>query len=298
VTNATMLNATALVELPIPLIRTTPAVRPTVSVIIPTLNEERNLPHVLSRLPAEVDEVIVVDGHSTDRTIEVARRLRPDVHVVMQTRRGKGNALACGFDAARGDIIVMIDADGSTDPAEIPRFVQALVHGHDFAKGSRFIDGGGSDDITPFRRLGNAFLNGLVNMAFGTRYTDLCYGYNAFWRSCLADMRLEAGRGQSDELKWGDGFEIETIINVRVARTGRRIAEIPSFEQPRIHGASNLSAVRDGLRVLRCIVTERLSRRRPAAAPAGNKPRPALSPSQLSALAAALPYPELELRAG
>jgi len=240
-----------------------PLRRPTVSMIIPALNEARNLPHVLGRLPEGIDEVILVDGRSTDDTVAVARRLRPDVRVVEQTRKGKGNALACGFDAATGDIIVMIDADGSTDPAEIPRFVDALVAGSDFAKGSRFISGGGSDDITPVRRLGNWFLNALVNVAYRTRYTDLCYGYNAFWRHCLDEIRLDAGDVTEDRaMQWGDGFEIETIINVRVARVGLSIAEVPSFEQPRLHGDSNLSAVRDGLRVLRCIVTERFAPRR------------------------------------
>ncbi|HUI61664.1 MAG TPA: glycosyltransferase family 2 protein, partial [Steroidobacteraceae bacterium] len=105
------------------------------SVIIPTLNEAKNLPHVFARIPAGVHEVIIVDGHSVDDTIAVARELRPDVRIVMQTRRGKGNALACGFEVATGDIIAMIDADGSTDPEEIPRFVQALLDGADFAKG-------------------------------------------------------------------------------------------------------------------------------------------------------------------
>src|SRR3712207_2249590 len=99
---------------------------PTVSVVIPALNEERNLPHVFAKLPADIDEVIVVDGGSVDRTVEVARELRPDVTIVQQTRKGKGNALACGFAACTGDIIVMIDADGSTDPGEIPQFIAAL----------------------------------------------------------------------------------------------------------------------------------------------------------------------------
>ena len=131
------------------------ATPPRVSVVIPTLNEARNLPHVFAGMPADVHEVIVVDGHSVDDTVAVAQRLRPDVRIVMQTRRGKGNALACGFAAATGDIIAMVDADGSADAAEIPRFVQALVGGADFAKGSRFAKGGGSSDITRFRRLGN-----------------------------------------------------------------------------------------------------------------------------------------------
>src|SRR6185369_17837073 len=137
--------------------------------------EARNLPHVLSRLPKSIHEVIIVDGNSVDDTLATARRLRPDARILTQNRCGKGNALACGFAAATGDIIVMIDADGSTDPTEIPRFVDALQGGADFAKGSRFRPGGDSDDITPLRRLGNMGLNGLVNVLMGTRFTDLCY---------------------------------------------------------------------------------------------------------------------------
>jgi glycosyltransferase involved in cell wall biosynthesis len=231
---------------------------PTVSVVIPTLNEERNLPHVLNRLPPEIHEVIVVDGFSTDDTVEVARRLRPDARIVHQDRRGKGNALAAGFAAATGDIIVMLDADGSSDPQEIPRFVQALVEGADFAKGSRFKRGGGSEDITPVRRAGNAALNGTVNVLFGTRYTDLCYGYNAFWRHCLPTLDVDC-----------DGFEVETLMNIRISRAQLKVAEVPSFERARIHGESNLQPVRDGTRVLRTIIRERFAR--PAAQPAASR---------------------------
>jgi glycosyltransferase involved in cell wall biosynthesis len=239
-----------------------------VSVVIPTLNEARNLPHVFARLPRDIYEVVLVDGNSVDDTVEVARRLRSDVRVVRQTGKGKGNALACGFAACRGDIIVMLDADGSTDPAEITAFVDALLAGADFAKGSRFIAGGGSTDITPVRRAGNLALNLLTNALFGTRYSDLCYGYNAFWRHCLSSLDLEAtAAGPVDgTMRWGDGFEIETIINTRVARAGLSVAEVPSFEHPRLHGDSNLNAVKDGLRVLRTILRERLSRRRSAVA--------------------------------
>ena len=222
--------------------------RPKVSVIIPAKNEAENLPYVLPALPDIVDEVVLVDGRSTDDTIAVARRLRPDVIVVPQSYRGKGDAVSCGFAMASGDIIVMIDADGSTDPEEIPLFVGALVNGADFAKGSRHLPEGGSEDLTWFRRTGNACLTGLVNLLFGARYTDLCYGYNAFWRDCLTALNVDS-----------TGFEIETQLNVRAVKVGLVIEEVPSMERNRIHGESNLHPIRDGMRVLRTIFRERLS---------------------------------------
>lgn len=220
--------------------------QPRISVVIPTLNEARNLPSVLHALPRDLHEVIVVDAHSTDGTVTVARAHYPGVRVIYQTRRGKGNALCCGFAACSGDIVVTLDADGSADGAEIPTFIAALVGGADFAKGTRFASGGGSADITRSRRAGNALLTGLVNLLYAVRYTDLCYGYNAFWIRCLDALQPEC-----------DGFEIESLMAVRAARAGLRIREVPSFEHPRLHEASNLHALRDGWRVLRTILRER-----------------------------------------
>jgi hypothetical protein len=233
---------------------------PRVSVVVPTLNEARNLPYVFSRLPADVHEVIVVDGHSVDDTVAVARQLRPDVRVVQQSRCGKGNAVACGFEAATGDVIAMVDADGSADPGEIPKFVDALLSGADFAKGTRFAAGGGSSDITRLRRLGNRLLGAVVNLCYGTHYSDLCYGYNVFWQKYVPVLGLDITSPPSpggDGRLWGDGFEIETLIHLRVAEEGLRVAEVPSFEHPRIHGVSNLDAFSDGLRVLTTILVER-----------------------------------------
>ncbi len=229
---------------------------PRVSVVIPTLNEARNLSVVLPRLPDGLFEVVVVDGGSTDDTVEVARRLRPDMRLVEQTGRGKGNALYIGLVAARGDILVTLDADGSADPAEIPRFVAALVAGADVAKGSRFAQGGGSADITRPRKIGNRVLCTLVNSIYGTCYTDLCYGYNAFWADCLPALCTPRPLYAADpaaESPLGEGFEVETVLNVRAAKGALRVWEVPSYELRRIHGQSNLHAIRDGLRVVRTI---------------------------------------------
>lgn len=254
---------------------------PTVSVVMPALNEARNLPHVFAALPADLHEIIVVDGHSVDDTVAVARSLRPDARIVAQNRKGKGNALACGFAAATGDIIAMVDADGSADPGEIPRFVAALADGADFAKGTRFRESGGSADITRLRKLGNRGLISLFNSIYSTRYTDLCYGFNVFWRRHLPILGLDAFSpppAEGEGMMWGDGFEVETLIHIRVAKSGLVVAEVPSFEHPRLHGVSNLSAPTDGLRVLRTILVERRVSRRPDKAGTDARARDIASP--------------------
>ena len=237
---------------------------PTVSVVIPAMNEARNLPWLAARMPYGISEILLVDGRSVDDTVETARKLWPHVRVISQTRRGKGNALACGFHAARGDIIVMIDADGSMDPGEIPYYVRALTEGADYAKGSRFTIGGGSADITRVRALGNRALNSVTNRLHGSDYSDLCYGYNAFWRRVLPILDLDPGHVDDDPQQrlWGDGFEVETLINIRVHNASLAISEVASFETRRLHGVSNLNAVSDGLRVLRTIMVEKQATRR------------------------------------
>jgi glycosyltransferase involved in cell wall biosynthesis len=221
------------------------AEHPRVSVVIPALNEARNIGHTLATLPEDTFEVILVDGGSTDATVEVARLIHPTIRIVRQTGIGKGDALAEGVKACSGDAIVLIDADGSTDGSEIPRFVDALIHGADVAKGSRFLDGGGSRDISPLRRAGNAFFCALVNLLFGTRYSDLCYGFNAGWRASFDRIALDCS-----------GFEVETVLGIRAAVCGLSVTEVPSLERPRLHGSSNLRPFRDGWRVLRAILRE------------------------------------------
>lgn len=229
---------------------------PRVTVVIPVLNEARNLELVIPELPP-VHEIVVVDGRSSDDTVATARRLAPEATIITQSRKGKGNALCAGFEAATGDIIVMFDADYSADPAEIARFVQALKDGADFAKGSRNAPGGGSEDITAIRSLGNKGLNVLSNLLIRSRYSDLCYGYNAFWTDILPALRLPAATATSDEPVWGDGFEIETLLTCRVAAADLKVTEVPSVERERVHGVSNLNAVSDGVRVLRTILVEK-----------------------------------------
>jgi len=220
----------------------------TVTVVIPTLNEERNIAWVVERLPAMVDEIIIVDGRSTDRTIEVALAIRPDIVVVRETRPGKGAALRRAFAAATGDVIVMLDADGSMDPGEIPAFVDEIVAGADLVKGSRFLNGGGSVDISRLRRSGNQALLAFANILYRSRFSELCYGFMAFRRDCLPQLGLRA-----------TGFEIETEIVVRAVKARLEIVEVASFESARRFGESNLRTFRDGWRVAKTLLRERFA---------------------------------------
>jgi hypothetical protein len=236
-----------------------------ISVVVPAMNEEKNIGQVLSELPEGLHEVILVDGNSKDNTIEAARSAYPEIRVTSQSGRGKGDAFRTGFAAVTGNLIVMLDADCSADPAEIMRFVDALEAGADFAKGSRYMDGGGSADITKLRSLGNTVLSGTANMLHGTEFTDLCYGYNAFWARCLPFISLDV-----------PGFEVETLINLRMASAGMKIVEVPSYEKLRMHGESNLKTFRDGFRVLGTIFREARRRR------SLSHERPDTSPAELA----------------
>ncbi len=231
----------------------------TVTAVVPTLNERENLEWLLPRLYAneELDEIVIVDGESTDGTRELAAAYAQDslvpgphpvVRVISQPPRGKGAAMREGLAAATCDMIIMLDADGSMDPEEFSAFLALLRRGYQFVKGTRYGCGGGSDDLTGLRRHGNRALTWLANRLYRQNWTDLCYGYVALHRDAVEPLRLRS-----------TGFEIETEMCVNAVRAGLRIAEIASHETERRFGVSNLNTWRDGWRVLRTMVRLRFA---------------------------------------
>jgi len=232
-----------------------------VSAIIPALNEEDSLPFVLAAIPKWVDEVIVIDGHSTDDTVGVAKRSGERVRVIPQEGKGKGGALRTGYWAATGDIIVALDADGSTDPTEIGAFVRRLRDGADYVKGSRFLQGAATIDMTPLRHVGNWALVTLTNVLFRTRYTDITYGYNAVWSRHRDKLALEI-----------DDWSQETISNIRVARSGLNVGEVVCFEHERIAGTAKLETFSAGWQILKAILRERMVPRERVVKPRMRKP--------------------------
>jgi len=216
-----------------------------VSIVIPTLNEVSNIQYVFSNLPDFIDEIVVVDGQSKDGTIDEIRRIRSDARIIVDEPKGKGAALKTGFNNVTGDLIIMMDADGSHNPKEITQFMKPILNGYDVSKGSRMIKGGGSSDITPFRRLGNKIFVTMVNSMYGSDYTDLCYGYRAFKKEAYEKIDCDA-----------DGFEVETQQSIRIKKAGLRVKEVPSFEALRKNGNSNLNSFKDGWRILNIIVKE------------------------------------------
>jgi len=226
-----------------------------VSIVIPTLNEEKNLARLLEEVKRFFSkrsdlsyEIIVVDGHSTDRTVAIARKHGCKV---LFDDRGKGSALRKGMRAAKGEIIVTMDADLSMRAVELGMLIEAIRAGYDVAMGSRFIQGGGTEDMPWYRVLGNKFFVFLVNLFWRTKYSDLCYGYRSFSKRAVKRLLRHLTC---------DGFGIETEISIKAAKLRLRTVEIPSFEKPRKYGKGKLRTFRDGWRILKTIIKELFER--------------------------------------
>ena len=218
-----------------------------ITIVIPTMNEVENIKEVFPNIPDFVDEIVVVDGNSTDGTRDEIIKFRKDAKIIIEKPSGKGAAIKTGFKNATGDLIIMMDADGSHNPREITGLLKPILNGYDVAKGSRLLPGGGSAYFTPFRKLGNMIFVSMVNTLYGSKYTDLCYGYRAFKKEALERIYSRS-----------TGFEIETEQSILMVKAGLKIKEVPSFEELRKNGTSNLHAFRDGWRILNVIMKEYL----------------------------------------
>lgn len=218
-----------------------------ITALICALNEEDNLANVLLKIPEWVDEIILVDGHSTDRTVKVAKEIRSNIRILYQPGNGKGDALKHGFKHSSGDIIVTLDADGSTDPEEMHKFVEPLLNGYDFAKGTRFLRRLPRNKPW-YRILGNWLITATFNVLFLRRYTDLCSGYNAFWKKAMEEV-----------IHWSrDGFENEPLINSIITKKKLKVIEVGHSDEGRLNGQVKELAWRQGSKAIKTIMRERL----------------------------------------
>ncbi|MGB3976983.1 MAG: glycosyltransferase family 2 protein [bacterium] len=202
-----------------------------VSVIIPTKNEESTLEPVLKGCLEHADEVLVIDGHSTDKTTEIAKSYGVPVH--FDSGKGKGEAMRLGIKLFKGDILLYIDADGSHDPNDIPAMVEPIKNGTaDMVIGSRFK--GGSDELVGtinqlFRITGSNIITTYINYRWNVRLTDTQNGFRALSRAAAEELDLKI-----------DGFPIETEMDIQLLQKRFRICEIPAHEYKRKGGESKI----------------------------------------------------------
>lgn len=240
-----------------------------ISLVIPTKNEKINLKKLLPLIPEYIDEVIIVDANSRDGTAEFANMAEAVNKVFIQSSPGKGSALCIGLQNAKHEYILCMDSDGSMSPKEFPLILDHLIFSKaDVVKGSRYLVGGGSDDLSVFRSLGNRVLLAITKILYKCTWTELAYGYFGLSAAAvrnldLADItkKLPSGLIFKKEA-YGQGFEIEAVVFCRAVRRNLKIMEFPSYEQSRWNGTSNLKAIKDGARVLIAIFIERLRSQR------------------------------------
>ncbi|HEV8454311.1 MAG TPA: glycosyltransferase family 2 protein, partial [Gemmatimonadales bacterium] len=226
---------------------TTSTAEPLVSVVLPCLNEEAAIGSCIEKIQSTfakagiAGEIVVCDNGSSDRSVPIAEGL--GARVVHQPVRGYGNAYLKGFASARGRYLIMGDADDTYDFTLIPTFLDLLTsQGYDFVTGSRYLNGG-HRHITPLHRIfGNPALTAILNILFGTRYTDVYCGFRGFSRRAYDVIR---------PVSPGMEFNLELAINAGFA--GLRIQEIPIQLAPR-KGESKLRTFRDGWRSLRMML--------------------------------------------
>lgn len=218
------------------------------TIIITAANEELNIGRLLAELSAYrgwYSEILVVDS-STDRTPEICRAA--GAHVIREERAGKGVAVARGVREAATPYVIVMDADISHRPEEIPTLVERLAQGYEVVKGSRYLPGGGSEDLTSLRRFFNWIFTNLANLFFGASYTDLCYGFFGARRDVFLALNPVAR-----------GAPVDAELYLLAAENHARVCEVPSFERLRPDGPARVNVVTSGFELLSIIFLQRFA---------------------------------------
>lgn len=213
-----------------------------ISIIIPTLNEAGSIEQTLSEIPQGLaDEIIVVDAHSPDGTADLVRSL--GYRVIMQQSMGFGGGFAEGIQAASGDIVVLMNADGSMNPADIPKLVEKVAEGYDCVFAIRYAPGFGSEDDDLVHHFGNMLFTFLVNLIHRVFIWDALYFFAAFRRDKVPLINAQSL-----------GFAYCVEVPIRAHKAGLKIFQIPSKERPRLAGESKVNALIDGWKILKMIL--------------------------------------------
>jgi len=210
-----------------------------ITIQIPTLNEEECISRLIKEIPEGVaDEILVVDAHSTDKTVEIAKSLGARV-ILQPLKRGFGDAHKFGFKNAIGDVVVILNADGSQDPKDIPRMIEKIKQGNDLALCSRYLPSSSTDDDTLVRFVGNKFFTFFTNLLYHTKFSDSLYFFFAVRKDKVLNLDLKS-----------DDFAICIELLVKAHKAGFKIAEIPCIERKRFAGKSKVNALIDGSKIL------------------------------------------------
>lgn len=216
-----------------------------VSLLIPTKNEEGCIGRVLREVPRGiVNEIIIIDGHSTDNTtVEVKANIRSSDKLIKQKGSGYGSAFLQGLKMVTGDVIVMMDADGSHNPRDIVNIINKFKQGYEYVMATRYAKGGHSEDDTLIRFLGNKIFTFLTNIIHGTNVTDSLYLFTAISRKGLEKLHLTSL-----------GFEFCTEIIVKAHKANLKFGEVPVVERARFAGKSKVNSFKHGLKILSIIL--------------------------------------------
>ena len=216
-----------------------------ITAVIPAMNEEKTIGEIIKKCRSSVDEIIVVDGHSTDKTREIAENL--DAKIILDHKKGKGEAMRSSIPHISGDITVFLDADGSHDPNDIAQIIKPILKDEaDHVTGSRLTGGsselhGGFDEC--FRLMGSSFITACINWRYKVRLSDSQNGFRAIKTPVLKELDLKENK-----------TTIEQEMIIKTLKKGYRIAEVPTHEYKRKYGDSHIKLWKHSLRYIYSLI--------------------------------------------